>query len=54
MDPKTLYDERMSRLAEVKSEMAAKGVGGERLLWDMNNFLKKLADQRKYQAGEFH
>ena len=53
MDQKTLYDERMSRLAEVKREMTAKGVGSERLNWDMNNALKKLADRRKYQAGEF-
>ena len=53
MDQKTLYDERMSRLAEVKREMTAKGVGSERLSWDMNNALKKLADRRKYQAGEF-
>jgi hypothetical protein len=52
MDPKTLYDERISKLVEVKNEMSSKGVGGDRLLWDMNNFVKKLAEQRKYQTGD--
>ena len=52
MDPQALYDERMSKFVDVKKDIMSKGVGGDRLLWDMNNFVKKLAEQRKYQTGD--
>ena len=45
-------DERIAELAKLKKELVAlDGVAGERLLWDVNNFVRKLAEQRKYQAS---
>jgi len=45
-------DERIAELAKLKKELVAlDGVAGERLLWDINNFVRKHAEQRKYQAS---
>lgn len=52
MDPKQFYDERMFELAKVKKQVEADpGSFGERLIWDMNNVMRRIAEQRKYQAG---
>ena len=52
INPKTNYDERMVELAKIKKQVEARGdIAGDRLIWDMNNFLRSLADQRKYQTG---
>jgi hypothetical protein len=66
MDPKQHYDERMIELSKIKKQVEAdrvffendssgriiwRGSFGERLIWDMNNVVLSIAEQRKYQAG---
>ena len=51
MDPKLFYDERMSEFARVKKDLLDAGVAGDRLKWDIQNFMRGLAEQRKYQAA---
>ena len=49
-DPRKSYDHRLGALRTVKNELAAeKGLASERLLWDVNNFLQRIIQQRKYQ-----
>jgi hypothetical protein len=52
IDPAQFYDERLLSLSKAKKELlASAGVAGQRLLWDISNFLQTLADQRKYQPS---